>query len=96
MKQTALLLLCSLALAVNLQAQKIPTLKPFKTLPEAELTPTQKKDHWGYADPKGKMVIKAVFDAAEPFKPVTAGGVTMDVAKICVAGKWGFITLENA
>ena len=95
MKQTLLILLCSLVLSTSLQAQKIPTLKPLKELPEATLTPTQKKEHWGYADPKGKMVIKAVFDAAEPFMPVTSGGVTMDVAKICVAGKWGFITKEN-
>lgn len=93
-KHPILVLVFTLALSVNLNAQKIPALKPLKELP-GTLIPFEKKGEWGYADQKGKTVIKAVFDAAEEFHPVTSEGVTMEVAKICVNGKWGFITKEN-
>lgn len=94
MKHPILVLVCALALSANLNAQKIPTLKPLKELP-GTLMPVEKKGRWGYADQKGKTVIKAVFEVAEGFRPVTADGVTMDVAKIRIEGKWGFITKEN-
>ena len=95
MKHPLLVLLFALALPAQLSAQKIPTLKPLKEVPEV-LLPFEKKGHWGYADQKGKTVIKTVFDAAEGFIPVTADDVTMGVARIRFEGKWGFITKENA
>ncbi len=94
MKHPILVLICTLALSANLNAQKIPTLKPLKELPGA-LFPFEKKGEWGYVDEKGKTVIKAMFEAAEEFHPVTSDGVTMEVAKIRVEGKWGFITKEK-
>ncbi|MBO7071873.1 MAG: WG repeat-containing protein [Bacteroidales bacterium] len=74
---------------------QIPELKPLRDLDE-ELAPVQKKDKWGYANGRGKMIIKAVFDAAEPFESLTsADGTTMKVARIKAGGKWGYITREN-
>ena len=94
MKHLIPVLLCALAFSVNVNAQKIPTLKPLKDLP-GTLMPVEKKGRWGYADQKGKTVIKPVFEVAEGFLPVTADGVTMEVARIRIEGKWGFITKEN-
>ena len=76
MKHPILVLVCALALSANLNAQKIPTLKPLKELP-GTLMPVEKKGRWGYADQKGKTVIKPVFEVAEGFRPVTADDVTM-------------------
>ena len=86
------------ALLVGLLAvygQDIPDLKPLKNLDET-LVPAQKKDKWGYANAKGKIIIKAVFDEAEEFLPVTSeDGTTMLVARIRVGDRWGYITREN-
>lgn len=95
MKHALFVLMFTLSLPAQLIAQKIPVLKPLKEVPEV-LMPFEKKGHWGYADQKGKTVIKTVFDAAEGFIPVTADDVTMGVARIRFEGKWGFITKENA
>ena len=75
--------------------QQIPTLKPFKELPVETPTPLARRDKWGFADAKGKFVIKPVFDAVEPFKTVTTQNVSIDVAKVRVGDKWGFITTEH-
>jgi hypothetical protein len=86
-----------LALWTGIQtvSAQIPELKPLRDLDE-ELVPVQKKDMWGYANGRGKMIIKAVFDAAEPFESLTsADGTTMKVARIKAGGKWGYITREN-
>ena len=80
---------------VSAQQQQIPTLKPFKELPAETPTPLARRDKWGFADAKGKFVIKPVFDAVEPFKTVTAQNVSIDVAKVRVGDKWGFITTEH-
>lgn len=94
MKRIVIALAALLAGSLIASAQ-IPELKPLKNLDET-LVPAMKKDKWGYADGKGKIVIKAVFDAAEEFFSVTApDGVTMDVARVNVDGKWGYITREN-
>ena len=85
-------------LLASLQAvsgQDIPNLKPVKNLDE-ELVPVQKKDKWGYANAKGKVILKAVFDEAGEFKPATSDdGTTMLVARVRVGDKWGYITREN-
>lgn len=92
------ILLAIIILLAGLQAvsgQEIPVLKPLKNLDE-DLVPAQKKEKWGYANAKGKIIIKAVFDAAEEFMPVTSeDGTTMLVARIKVGDKWGYITREN-
>ncbi|MCR5018847.1 MAG: WG repeat-containing protein [Bacteroidales bacterium] len=91
------IIIALLALWTGIQtvSAQIPELKPLKDLDE-ELAPVQKKDKWGYANGRGKMIIKAVFEAAEPFESVTsADGTTMKVARIKAGGKWGYITREN-
>jgi len=95
MKEKLFFLFCLIAVSANVFAQKLPELKPVKDL-ETEITPTAKKDKWGYANEKGRFVIKAVFDEAMPFAPVTSyDGVTMPVARIRVGDQWGFITREG-
>ena len=89
---TAVILLLTLAASALAQ---VPELKPVKNLKDP-LVPAQKKDKWGYATENGKIVIKAVFDEAEPFTEVTApDGVSMLVARIRVGSSWGYITREN-
>lgn len=83
-----------LSLAASALAQ-VPELKPVKNLKDP-LVPAQKKDKWGYATENGKIVIKAVFDEAEPFTMVSSpDGVSMQVARIRVGTGWGYITREN-
>lgn len=94
MKQGFFTLICALMLPVFAAAQKIPVLKPLKELPES-LSPLEKKGMWGFADAKGKFVIKPVFDEVCPFRDATADQVTIGVAKVRVGDKWGFITQEN-
>ena len=91
------ILIALLALWTGIQtvSAQIPELKPLLNLDEA-LTPVQKKSKWGFCNGRGKVVIKPVFDFAEDFSPVTAAdGTTMQVARIRVGGKWGYITREN-
>ena len=94
MKRIVIALLALWAGFQTVSAQ-IPQLKPLRDLDE-ELVPMQKKDKWGYANGKGKMIIKAVFEQAEEFVSLTsADGTTMKVARIKAGGKWGYITREN-
>ena len=91
------IIIAVLALWTGIQtvSAQIPELKPLKDLSE-ELTPVQKKGKWGYANGKGRIVIKAVFEQAEEFVPVSSpDGTTMNVARIKAGGKWGYITREN-
>lgn len=94
MKRLLISLLALMCIAGEAFAQ-IPDLKPLKELDEL-LYPTEKKGKWGYANQSGKMIIKAVFDAADPFVTVTsADGTTMKLARIKAGGGWGYITREN-
>lgn len=91
------ILIALLALWTGLQtvSAQVPELKPLRDLDEA-LAPVQKKNKWGYANGRGKIVIKPVFDKAESFFSVTSpDGTTMLVARIKAGGKWGYITREN-
>ena len=94
MKRFLLSIAAILCLAGGAFAQ-IPELKPVKDLDE-QLMPTEKKGKWGFANVSGKMIIKAVFDEAGQFVPVTsADGTTMQVARVKADGRWGYITREN-
>lgn len=94
MKRLVAAAILMLTLAVSALAQ-VPELKPVKNLKDP-LVPAQKKDKWGYATENGKIVIKAVFDEAEPFTVVSSpDGVSMQVARIRVGMSWGYITREN-
>ena len=89
-----LLVLAALFTASVAFAQ-IPELKPVKNLEDA-LVPTAKKDKWGYANERGKMIIKAVFDEAEPFMEVVDKDSTaMQMARIRIGEGWGYITREG-
>lgn len=94
MKRFLISILALLCIAGESFAQ-IPELKPLKDL-EDVLNPAEKKGKWGYANNSGKMIIKAVFDAADPFETVvSADGTIMEVARIKANGSWGYITREN-
>jgi len=94
MKRFLISILALLCIAGETYAQ-IPELKPVKGL-EDVLNPAEKKGKWGYANNSGKMIIKAVFEAADPFETVvSADGTIMDVARIKANGCWGYITREN-
>jgi hypothetical protein len=94
MKRFLISILALLCIAGESFAQ-IPELKPLKDL-EDVLNPAEKKGKWGYANGSGKMIIKAVFDAADPFETVvSADGTIMEVARIKANGCWGYITREN-
>lgn len=93
MKRFLFSLAALLCIAGSALAQ-IPTLKPVRDLDE-NIIPAEKKGKWGYANANGKMIIKAVFDYAEPFRAVTSSdGVTMELARIKVGSGWGYITRE--
>ena len=94
MKRFLISILALLCIMGESYAQ-IPELKPVKDL-EDVLNPAEKKGKWGYANNSGKMIIKAVFEAADPFETVvSADGTIMDVARIKANGCWGYITREN-
>ena len=74
---------------------QLPDLVPLKSL-NADLTPAKEKGKWGYVNAKGKFVIPAVFDAAEQFIRVGyKDGTVMDIGKIRVGQKWGYVSNEN-
>lgn len=94
MKRFLISLLALMCIAGESFAQ-IPELKPLKDL-EDVLNPAEKKGKWGYSNGSGKMIIKAVFEEAEPFETiVSADGTIMQVARIKANGCWGYITREN-
>ena len=50
---------------------------------QGELTPAQKRDRWGFADEKERMVIKNIFDSVKPFED--------SLAMVRYEGKWGVL-----
>jgi hypothetical protein len=52
------------------------------------LANVQDKNHWGYINPKGEMIINAKFDKAYTF-------CENGLARVKVNGKWGFINPEG-
>lgn len=76
-----------LAWPLTVLGQEVPKLKKLseKEL-NMELAPWQKKDLWGYANEKGKFVIKPVFTAARPFRH--------GCAMVKYKGKWGVLNRD--
>lgn len=97
MKKTAFILLLSLAAFVA-GAQDIPKLKPIKDKQlHEDISPSvNKKGKWGYANEKGKFLVKAVFDIAEDFNIVhLEPGDTVSLAKVMIDGKWGILKRDG-
>ena len=96
MKRFAFALSCLLAVAAGAAAQtvRIPEIKPLKEIDE-EIMPAEKNGDWGYANAKGKMIIKAAYDEVEPFVPVSCEEVTMGVARIRFGQKWNYLTRDR-
>ena len=79
-------------------AQDIPKLKPIKEkrLQENISPSVNKKGKWGYANEKGKFLVKAVFDIAEAFNVVHCKpGDTVSLAKVKIDGKWGILKRDG-
>ena len=79
----------------NISSQSVPELKPIdeKHLFEPKY-PKEKKGKWGYANEKGKFVIKPIFDNVDVYKIVktyTNKCDTIYLAKVLYEGKWGII-----
>ena len=67
---------------------ELPQLKELSAKDRAKaISPVQKKDKWGYADEKGKFVIKPYFDSADEFSPASLRGVTIRCARVSFNGK---------
>ena len=96
MKRFTFALFCLLAAAAGAAAQtvRIPEVKPLKEIDE-EIMPAEKNGDWGYANAKGKMIIKAAYDEVEPFVPVSCEDVTMGVARIRFGQKWNYLTRDR-
>lgn len=94
MKRSVISLILFLLCLSQAWAQ-LPELVPLKSL-NADLTPKAEGGKWGYVNAKGKFQIPAVFDAAEPFIRVGyKDGTVLDVGKIRVGQKWGYVSSEN-
>lgn len=66
-------------------AQSLPKLKPLKEKQLLEvISPLEKKGKWGFANTKGKFIIKNVFDAVAPFDGNTA--------RVRIGNKWGLLS----
>lgn len=96
MKKTILLLTLSL-IALSAAAQDLPRLRPIKEKQLHEtIFPTQRKEKWGYANEKGKFLIKAVFDEADFFRDVHIGPTdTVALARVRFEGKWGILSRDG-
>ena len=71
---------------------ELPQLKELSAKDRAKaISPVQKKDKWGYADEKGKFVIKPYFDSADEFSPASLRGVTIRCARVSFNGKYGYL-----
>lgn len=96
MKKTLLLLTLSL-FAIAAAAQDLPRLRAIreKQLNET-IFPTQRKEKWGYANEKGKFLIKAVFEQADFFRDVHIDPVdTVTLARVKFGGKWGLLNRDG-
>lgn len=91
MKRTLTLLLCCVSIA--LFGQNVPKLSPIKEkYLEGNLYLYEKKGKFGYKDADGHVVIKAVFDSAEPYEKAGSHGT---VARVMCNGKWGIINRQG-
>ena len=78
------LLIAAVLLSWTAAMAQYPELKPFKEKEQGQqLTPTQKKELWGYTNREEKFLIKPVFQEARPFQD--------GLAEVRVGGLWGLI-----
>lgn len=88
---TVIFLLTSSLICTYAQAD-LPELKELSVKDRAKtIGPAQKNGKWGYADEKGKFVIKPYFDSAEEYRPASLRGVTIRCAKVSFNGKYGYL-----
>ena len=88
----AVILILTLSSVCAFAQAELPELKELSAKDRAKaISPAQKQDKWGYADEKGKFVIKPYFDSAEEFLPASLRGVTIKCAKVSFAGKFGYL-----
>ena len=63
------LALCLLSFVFPVLAQQPYTLRPLKGKNlEGTLVPVEKRGEWGYADERGRTVIKTIFSDVKPFE----------------------------
>ena len=80
-----MLALFLLVFTLPADAQNKPyTLRPLKGKSlEGVLTPTERRGMWGYADERGRTVIKTIFTDAKPFEDT--------LARVKFGDKWGVL-----
>ncbi len=86
-----------LLLSANANGQSIPRLKPLSEKQMTELIqPAEKKGKWGYANARGRFLIKPVYDSAEVFKIAEISvNDTVFLAKILFNDKWGLLKTDG-
>ena len=96
MKKTILLLTLSV-IALSAAAQDAPRLRAIRDKQMNEtIFPTQRKDKWGYANEKGKFLIKAIFEQADFFRDVHIDPTdTVTLARVKYEGKWGVLNRDG-
>ena len=80
-KGALLLLLLFVCQGVEAQSYELRPLKGRNL--EGRLVPTERRGNWGYADEKGKVVVKAIFAEAEEFVDT--------LARVKWGNKWGVL-----
>ena len=86
------ILLLASSLVCSYAQADLPELKELSAKDRAKtISPAQKQGKWGYADEKGKFVIKPYFDSADEFSPASLRGVTIRCARVSFNGKYGYL-----
>jgi len=93
MKRLLLTLCALIAPALILSAQLYPDMELLpKRQQEGPLFPLEKKGLWGYADIKGKFIIKPLFDKVDNFRLFKdANGNSIALARVYSFGKEGLL-----
>lgn len=88
----AVILILTLSSVCAFAQAELPQLKELSAKDRAKtISPAHKQGKWGYADEKGKFVIKPYFDSADEYRPASLRGVTIKCAKISFNGKYGYL-----
>ena len=88
----AVILILTLSSVCTFAQAELPQLKELSAKDRAKaISPAQKQDKWGYADEKGKFIIKPYFDSAEEFSSASLRGATIRCAKVSFGGKFGYL-----
>lgn len=81
----------------NISSQSIPELKPIdeKQLFNSKY-PKEKKGKWGYANDKGKFIVKPIFDVVDTYKIAKINKRdTIFLAKVQYNNKWGLLKRDG-